>query len=311
MVLKLSVSVLAGISWMAVSLMVLLNPSGTLAKYDTSTMVDIILWAGIPVGLSAFFFLMFRCTKKTLFFLLLCVLLVFLATAVFWAASVSHRDYHTILFQFQLLLVSAMLLQLPEFGIVRDRKKIYRALVTATFAVFFAFSVWLIFMGYAIVTRTEPRWIEATVYNFVGALILLVMLFSAVALRHKAYRILYLNNQEIIWEDRVISNELTGKEKEVLLLYLQNLESCNCAQLTAAISSRTPESCRECHENGYSAIDCTAFRQAKKYTAALKRVLELLGAGTIVPVSDNYREIKQKGWRIRFFDDVLFHRSKR
>lgn len=311
MLLKVSVSLLAGISWVAVSLMVLLNPSGTLAKQGTDVLVDIILWAGIPIVLTAFFFLMFRIAKKTLFFLLLCLLLAFLSTAVFWAASVSHRDYHTLLFQFPLLLVSTVLLQLPEFRIVHDRKKIYRTLVTATFAVFFSFSVWLIFMGYAITTRTEPRWIEATVYNFVGALILLVMLFSAVALRHKAYRILYLNNQEIIWEDRVISNELTGKEQKVLLLYLQNLESCNCAQLTAAISSRSPESCRECHEKCYSAIDCTAFRQAKKYTAALKRVLELLGAGTIVPVSENYREIKQKGWQIRFFDDVLFHRSKR
>lgn len=301
---------LVALSWLTISVMAEINPSHTLPKNHTGLFVSAILYFVIPLLSVIMQHVVFTIGKPVRFFIALTAYHFFLISAVYWASAVSHRDYQSLLFQLILVFIAAALLQIPEFRISRNKKQIYKTTCYFVMIIFTIFLFWLMLMGYAIVTRSEPRWIESTAYNFVGAFISLVMLMCAVALHHRTYQVFESTGNSIVWNDDDISDHFTQAEKSVLLTYVHNPESCTCNTLTGIIEPEETGQCRVCIEKGWSAINCKNFRKVKKYTLAIKKYLELLGVGTIVQVSEKYHLIKQYGWKLRYFDDVLFVKSR-
>lgn len=62
--------------------------------------------------------------------------------------------------------------------------------------------------------------------------------------------------------------------------------------------------CLECINKKWTVSNCSSYKYIKNCISASKKYFEILQVGTIVPVSEHPREIKEMGWQLRFFDDV-------
>lgn len=345
------VAFLGALSWGIISLMVLLNPSDTLPA-------DLPLFPGLlflVISTSLVLLLLLasgRGGRPERFFITFPLTFLALLLMGWFSALLVHRDYFTWPAQLVMLYYTIFLYRVDHLGLIKRKVQVYRALYLVAIVVFILWIGWVMLMSWAIVARTEPRWIESTFYNFCNGLIGLVMIYTAGILRDRAKQTIHLSGGAIYLDERNVSSLLSPQENTLIRIFLEAPhQSRNCSSLLEAFSRaedseeaegrdaaeaaeeatgggpdyaenspsgprfqagsssdpslNAPQTdCGSCLREGWTASKCSAYRNLKNRIADAKKYLELLQIGTIVPVSENPRDIKEMGWRLRLFDDV-------
>lgn len=308
----LMVSILSVVAWITLELMILLDPSGTLPIRAFS-----FLGAG-------FFILSAICTwilpwsanrinNPRRFFRVFFAGFMFLMFFSCFGGYVFHRDFYTYATQIIVLYYALFLLRLDHIGIVTRKTAVYRVLSLSAVVVFALWTIWLMMMAYAIVVRIEPRWIEATAYNLINGLIGIVLVVAAGLLWENSKRTVHFIGGDIYFDERKISAILSPQEGRILAAYLNAPDrTMTCRVLFEHLaeageeSDKIPLRCGTCLRERWTASDCPTYRNLKNRIGDTKKYLELLQIGTIVPASENPREIKEFGWCLRLFDDVRY-----
>ncbi len=288
--------------------MTALNPSSTIPLKFGNTL-DYVLFA-IPLFIV---FLMqhaaIKQNKMAGFFLLFTTQLFVMTFFVILFASFYHRDFYTYEAQVILLSFILILLKLDDILNIKNRKPVYTFLSKAVLAIFIMWTAWLMMMFYAIVTREEPRWIESIIYNFVNGIIGLLLLFNTGIMWHKACKGLYFKNGSLYLDNINFFENLSVQECEMIRAFL-SAENKNLKCMDFSIHSGDDsheELCRNCMEKDWTCTSCSYYKNYKNRIGKIKKYLELMQIGTIVPISDNPRKIKGAGWQLRLFDDIRYY----
>lgn len=177
--------------------------------------------------------------------------------------------------------------------------------------------MWFSLMSYAIVTRTEPRWIESRFYNCYTFLLSVIMLFSSIGMQMKLYRTLNYRSGSWYIDDVPLSDRLKLNSKELLVLdtFLSEENAVNCSVLVPIISTDEPlvkQRCNICHKKNQTASECDDFKKLKANVIhPLNTKLEIAEIGAIIPAGDNRLKIKEHGWKLKFFNDIQIRRHTR
>ncbi len=298
-----------------ISVMVHLNPSGTVSLYDTYGSEGLL--TGIQVlGALVIFFLLFTAgsTKKVPRFLFMFfssfLFTIVLATS---AGLIIHRDYYSFFMQSFLAHTILFLYKMEELSLIKNRAVTYRALYIGSVVLTVLTFSWLIIVSYAIVVRLEPRWIESTWYNIINALFGFLLLWTASVLRDRRKKTITVSQERVLLDGNDLTGSLSPQELNLLTIFLiAGNTNINCSTLLKELRENTlgqggeksVAECLACIENGWPPSKCASYRNLKNRINDIKKYLELLQIGTIVPVSKNPREVKEQGWRFRLFDDV-------
>lgn len=319
LIASLLVPAISFLAWLSLIVMTLLNPSATIdvsiagtsvVGFAVATLLAALLVPALPGLALQRSVSLGRAPFKIGFAALHFSTLAALVLMSLRAGSVVHRDFYVYGTQIIMLYLSSSLLSLEELGLVGSRHSVYRALSAGAIVAFALWIGWLMMMSYAIVTRAEPRWIEATVYNLVNGVIGLVLLFSAALLWQRTKRRVFCRRGALYLDERNVSDLLSPQEAMIAHAFLVGPEAgLTCASLYRELhhGDEGPSGdvdCERCVREQWTAYQCPAYRNIKNRISDTKKYLELLQIGTIVPVSENPRNIKAFGWRLRLFDDV-------
>lgn len=301
-------STLSGSSWLAIAIMAYLNPSATVpARPITGSAVSVLALGSVCAFILPLVPL--RARTRGRFGVTMVITLAALLGLAWFASTAVHRDFFTYMTQSVVLYVTIFLWRVPDLKIVRSRQAVYRALFLASIVVFVLWCLWLMAMAYAIVTRSEPRWIEATVYNVLNGISGLLLLFAAGNLWERSKKNVVVVDGRIEIDGYDISKPLSPQENLLLIEFLRAPhQALTCARLRRLTEGGNAESaaaeCATCRSEKWKPTSCAIYRHIKKQIDYAKKYLEITQIGSIVPVSTNPREIKQTGWHLRFFDDV-------
>ncbi len=302
------VPIISIIAWIVLEVMVFLNPSGTMTVTEAGNSECIYM---LVSAIFAFFLPFFTSHLKTVKFFI--PVFFFSLAMMILTASVAgrlyHRDFHTFGTQAILLHYILFIIKLDSLELVKQRVPVYKTITIGTLVIVSLWIVWLMMMSYAIVTRSEPRWIESTAYNLVNGLIALLMIFAAAHLWEQTRHRLYYSGARLCFDDRDVSEMLSPQECDFIRLFLYSEDnSMTCSGLYSRLKTDEPElpHCKECLDENWKATSCASYRNYKNRINDIKKYLELIQIGTIVPVSENPRDIKTEGWKLRLFDDVRF-----
>lgn len=302
------VPLLSGVSWLSIAAMAYLNPSATVPAHAMSSLSGFILAVSsvctvlLPV-------LPLRTRTQRGFYPVYISTLALLISAAWLNANAIHRDFFTYMTQCVFLYVTIFVWRVPDLHILRYRKAAYRALFAGSLVVFVLWYLWLMAMAYAIVTRSEPRWIEATVYNVLNGISGLLLLLAAGNLWERSKKSVVVKDGHVELDGYDISQPLSPQENQLLIEFLRARgQALTCARLRRLTDGGDAQSaaaeCSACIAESWKPTSCTIYRHLKKQIAYAKKYLEITQIGTIVAVSANPREIKETGWQLRFFDDV-------
>lgn len=254
---------------------------------------------------SVFFFFPMLCKKKKNFSL--CAVISSISQLLFFIiiAITVHRDYFSVIFQ---LLIMYSLIFLYKYRLfisgLQKKSQINRIYISSIMLFSFSF-VWLLMMGYAIVTRQEPRWIEAIFYNiYLAVLVLLILIFS-LSVKSGLYRKVIISDDKIRIDDYDLTEVLGTINLCIIRLFLScENERVNCAViLNNCFSTLDENPCDECLQNKNKVSLCPKYRNIYNRILEIKKLFESLEIGTII-FPDNKMKILQEGWKIRFFDDI-------
>jgi signal transduction histidine kinase len=299
------------ISWIVIEMMVAINPSQTIPLGGDAVRVAV-YFSVSAIAMFAMPIVAVRTREKRLFTWAFICGFVGLVGIAWYGGAFLHRDFFAFLSPLIMVYLAIFLYRVDDLSIVR-RRQVYRYLTTATLVIFSLWIVWLMVMAYSIVVRTEPRWIESTAYNVMNGIIGLLLLYVAMMLRERTRRTISNSKGEWYLDDRNVSVLLSPQENAIIDAFFDaphNVVSCSQLVATlhpaAEVEKRPREECERCRLKQWTASECKSYRNIKNRIAATKKYLELLQIGTIVPNTENAREIKEKGWRLRLFDDVRY-----
>jgi len=234
-----------------------------------------------------------------------------LASAACGAAL--HRDYFTAVFQYPIAFLALFLYRLRSGGEAGLEYETYRSLGKTGYAVFFLFTAWIMLMGYAIATRAEPRPLESIAYNSYNALLDLALLAASRALVLRSYRTLSLRGDgAVLLDGAPIDFVLGAAGLRILRAFLSSPERrATCAEIgrghggEAGRGPRSPRraGCASCAAGEVKASLCPEYRATYNRVLELKKLLEFLEVGTILPPK-NKRQILAEGWRLLLFENV-------
>ncbi len=221
-----------------------------------------------------------------------------------------HRDFYSAAFQY-LLSAPVVLLAYIVVG-NRDKEQLSRgtliALSRAGMVLSVLYAQWIIFMGYAVVVRLEPRPLQSMVYNLYNiALVLLLFLLSRVV-GTKAYRTMVIAQQRVYADGKDLAL-LVGDQKAAAIAFFARapnltLRCTDLQVLSEAVVSRTDrDKCEQCVNSNAKATLCPKYRNTYNNILEIKKALEFLEIGTITS-PDNKRSILDKGWKLCLFQNT-------
>jgi hypothetical protein len=299
--------------WIIIEVMTVLDPSATLP-------VSAPLTAVVPVYIlsaAATFILPFVNVLPSTqlrgwrFFLRFVSTFVLLVLVAWYCGTTIHRDFLAFTTPAVLIFFTIFLYRIGDLEIITNRAVVFPRLARTATIVFALWIGWIMMMSYAIVTRTEPRWIESIAYNLGNGVLGLVMLYTGTTLYDRAKRTVRFQGDGWYLDDRIVSSLVSPQEQQILhVLFSEPEHPITCSNLIRLLrigredNTDADQECRKCLTEQWTASQCSTYRNLKNRIGDIKKYLELLQIGTIVPVSENPRHIKESGWRLRVFDDV-------
>jgi hypothetical protein len=237
---------------------------------------------------------------------LVCMLAV-TASATFGTAV--HRDFFSAVFMYILAFLALYFYYLRSRPLSQVRYETFRSVGRAGYVIFLLFTVWIMMMGYAISTRAEPRPIESVIYNCYNALLDVAILFSSRHLLLRSYRTLSLGSGDAVFLDGAPIDFVLGSAGlRILHAFLSSPErKATCADIGKAASDegrpKRRSDCASCDAEGAKASLCPEYRATYNRILELKKLLEFLEVGSILP-PQNKRRVLAEGWRLVLFENV-------
>jgi hypothetical protein len=223
--------------------------------------------------------------------------------------SVAHRDYFTAVFQYVIATFALFLYWLRSRPVSQVRPETFRSVGRAGYAAFLLLTVWIMMMGYAISTRAEPRPIESILYNSYNMLLDFALLVGSRELVLRSLRTLSLRRDGAVLLDGAPVDFVLGAGGiRILRTFLSSPERrATCADigrnaLESGMSKRRSD-CALCEAEGSKASLCPEYRATYNRVLELKKLLEFLEVGSILPPK-NKRRVLAEGWRLALFENV-------
>jgi hypothetical protein len=270
----------------------------------------------LPIALAALILgaaayrLVFAVSRPSLFVVVLGATVAVLVLASMAMGVLVHRDFFTAAFQYSLGAFIAVMYSIaarPGPSLSRDQG-LKRALSRAGFIVSFFYVEWIMLMGYAIVTRAEPRPIEAIVYNVYNLAQVLVLLLASRWVERTSFHTVTIEEEALDFDGRDIVPML-GQKKAALFrgFALAPDRRLRCFEIQAFFRGETEdaaaERCVSCTERTTKVALCTRYRNTYNSILELKRVMEFLEIGTIT-APENKRRILTDGWKLVLFENA-------
>ncbi len=223
-----------------------------------------------------------------------------------------HRDFLTV--TFQLIIIGWILfIGRIDLFITSDMdRRLVRWTSRITMVSIIVLFLWLLLMGYAIVTRQEPRWFESTFYNVYNFLLIVILGTELIRLRHRLGRIVSVSVDRL-WLDDYELTPLMNRSAIRILYFLAGKPDRRgrCAEIHAFLDQYSAQSgaldCAGCTDSFAKATLCPGYKHIYNCLLNVKKFLDVFEIGTIQPPR-NKRRILQEGWRLAISPDVTLER---
>lgn len=235
-----------------------------------------------------------------------------------WLGLALHRDYFTHIFQLVLIYWLLFIFKNNLFASLHSKKQFYTFLFILNTVIFTTALLWIIFMGYAISTRQEPRWAESIVYNSYNTVLIFLLGAASLRLQLQRFRNIRVTGGDLYIDNWNFSRYFSETDKNIVIQFLTAEGNLTCFMLEDVIregggvkdGSKTKWSCRECIDKGYTTTRCPKYKNLYNRILNIKKLFETLEIGTII-TPENKMQIKEEGWKLRLFDDVrVMHRHE-
>ncbi len=275
-----------------ISLQIVLNPSNAPPGPPALGAVWVAAITGLVIVLNASAWLVFF-RRPTMAWLLVPLVTAF--GSVWLLGTHVHRDYFSAYMPAGLSCWVAYLVSFRGMmGVERARNQ-FRALTIASGLIWLTTMQWLILMSYSIVTRTEPRWAEATVYNLYNMVYLVILYW--------AWNRVYLNHQKtvlLLTPDHVSINGIDlslvfGSGGRLTMLALVEAWRQGGSMTCATFHQRPGNGSGTCLAESCKVSQCTEYRNLYNQVLGVKKIVEAFKLGTIQG-PDNKRQIRTEGW---------------
>lgn len=264
----------------------------------------------LPVLLFGTLALLLSVPRRRSFLLLHSGLLLAWIVGIVLAGLLLHRDYLALPFPLAYGFLGVLVLRLELLAGPSARREVVERYSLVLLVATVGFMAWIIIMGYTIVARIEPRWQIAIVMNVCNALVIYELLAIYVQARQQLYKALRVDDEAIYLADQDLTSYFTSTERGILKRFSESGGAAvNCRELIEVFqrdgATTAAVDCRQCYENNWAPSKCPAYVNLRKnYLAKIKRKLEMLHIGDIVPATEGSHAIKEAGWYFRLFDDV-------
>jgi hypothetical protein len=206
------------------------------------------------------------------------------------AGLLVHRDFLSLPFQLVVIHYALLLETAP-----RMRSRLFTDFAVRfysfTLAIVAFFLIWIALMGYAIATRSEPRWLPSIAYNIFNLGLCCFLYLANLGLRRKSMRELVVKDGCVLLDGL----DITG-------LFSPSALPLACRLLAAPPGNRL--TCREalgltgredCGGDCDKATNCAGYKYVYNRVHELKRVCQALKIGQIIDPDDR-RRILVEGW---------------
>jgi hypothetical protein len=264
----------------------------------------------MPGLLLATFALLLTYPRRRRFLVVHSGVLLLWVVGIALAGLLLHRDYLALPFPLVYSFFGVLVLRLDLLVGPSSRRELVERYSLVLLVATIGFMAWVIIMGYTIVARIEPRWQIAIVMNVCNALVIYELLAIYVQSRRRMYKMLRVDDEDVYLADQSLTSYFTSTERAIVKQFLESGGSAvNCRELVDVFHrdgvNPVRVDCRQCYEDNWAPSKCPAYVNLRKnYLAKIKRKLEMLHIGDIVPATEGSHAIKEAGWYLRLFDDV-------
>ena len=238
----------------------------------------------------------------------------FMALVSGWSAINVHRDFFSAVFQYLLCIPSCLLFAIQSRLSGQLKKNTVKALGKTGFVIALFYAQWIMMMGYAISTRTEPRPIESIIYNIFNFILVLILFLTSNRME-KAGTLEVVSLPDFLSLDGKDVSAEFGSKKTALLHGFASApdRTLRCGEIRLLLNpdfAEMSQECLRCSGETTKAASCKQYRTTYNAILDLKKILELLEIGTI-STGENRRLILTEGWKLMLFEDVRVSAKKK
>ncbi len=240
------------------------------------------------------------------------------------AGILLHRDFFTAAFQYVVTYPLALILHARFIRRTETGKASAKLLANTGILVSGFHMEWIMLMGYAIVSRAEPRPIESMIYNLYNISLTTVLFFVSRSLKRTTINTLAASPEGMKLGEKDIT-ALAGQKRTRLLHAFATAEGrrLRCPDIqrllhgAGTVEAREAEGkaehagpdCAHCDPESAKAAQCGRYRSTYNSIHELKKLIEFLEIGTIVS-GENRRHVLEDGWRLVPFEGARIKAEK-
>lgn len=150
-------------------------------------------------------------------------------------------------------------------------------------------TIWIMLMGYALVTRQEPRWWESLIYNGYNMVLAAFLYFATLRLAGPAVRSI-VSRQDVLAIDGFELSEILGESGCLCAWHLLRECRVSCLDITGPGGLKA---CTECAEPKISL--CTKYRSLYNSMRLVRKCFEAFRIGTVQDAEDR-PDAFDRGW---------------
>jgi len=278
--------------------MIYFNPSGA-PPFSSLKNIYEVIFLSIAFSGSFYFLLQYlMIIKRVNYFLINLIIqcIVIILTCIYLGLYL-HRDYFSALFLIITIYYSVFL---SKIDIFKNSKLFYKSVHFFSTLIIIVIFGWILLMGYAIVKREEPRWIESILYNIYFLFLIIILYYKNFKISYLIKRKIVLRDENIFIDDFDLSDILGIEYIKILLTFFTN-KKANCSHLNKIILDEKSNCKSDCEKKAHL---CNYYRNLYNKINYIKKVLELLKIGTVKSPS-NKMLIKNEGWYLHLEKDCL------
>ena len=310
---------LFGFSIVLISLAIYINPSHMPPANPFRNSLSFYLFLVLSFFVSSLIFVVpLLWPQKKHFYLVLSLSFAFQICLLVLYSVFIHVDFLTMIFQ---LFIMYPLIFFFQYKVVFSgpQEIIYsRRMYILSVILFVLWSLWVLMMGYALVTRQEPRWAESIIYNIYILSLILMLFIHLLKFRSRMYRRVFITSSTIRIDNYDFTEYLGKVNLNIIHTFILNHnENVTCSLLISCLSDVSQNStssnkwdCEECLNSESKVTLCPRYKTIYNRILDIKKLFESLEIGTIIS-PENKMKILTEGWKLRFFDDIrVFGKEK-
>ncbi len=220
-----------------------------------------------------------------------------------------HRDYFSAAFQYVMGVPVALLFLLVSRMSVSNlpfRRETTHSFGTAGYVLASAYGLWVMMMGYAVVTRAEPRPVESMMYNVLNLCLIVSLVILSRDIRLRGRTRVECSSGGLLLDGKDVLSAFGVKKAGIFYAFASaDNRTLRCSEINALLSPDGTEyaDCAHCDGENTKAALCKRYRTTYNVILELKKTLELLEIGSVTS-SENRRLILTEGWKLVLFEGV-------